>query len=104
MKRILKKRENRVLDKFMEMVVIGRRDADKKLKKGMKLIIYSSEYHGTGEEHHMHLYPASHKPYIYDDLITKIKVTETPPKSPDDVVAIKDNPPVPKEYQEAIFE
>ena len=96
------------LDHLWEMAVVGHRDADKKLPKGMKLEVETSEYHGTGEEPHMHLYPASHinrkgKANNYD-LITRVKVTEEPPQSPDDVVAIKNNPPVPKKYKQAIFE
>ena len=90
------------------MAVVGRRDADKDLPQGMRLEVVTSEYIGTGEEPHMHLYPASHKDRTGKannyDLIARVKVTENPPKNPGEVVSIKDNKAVPKEYRQAIYE
>ena len=38
------------------------------------------------------------------DLITRVKVTDTAPASPQDVVAIHDNPPLTEDYKKAIYE
>jgi hypothetical protein len=78
------------------------------LPNGMRIEVITNEYQGTGEEPHFHLFPANHisrrgKANNYD-LITRIALTEDPPKSPEDVHEIKGNNPVPKEYKEAIFE
>lgn len=93
---------------LQEMATVGRKDACKELKKGMRLEVITSEYKNTGEEKHLHLFPASHrdregKANNYD-LITRVKVTDKPPQKPSDVIAIKDNPPVPEDYQRAIYE
>lgn len=77
------------------------------LKYGMVIEVQTSEYQGTGEEPHFHLYPASHrdrkgKANNYD-LITRVRVTEQPPTRPDDIQAIYGNPPVPRVYQQAIY-
>jgi hypothetical protein len=77
------------------------------LPGGMRIEVITNEYQETGEEPHFHLFPADHvsrrgKANNYD-LITKIALTEDPPKSPEDIHEIKGNSPVPKEYKEAIF-
>ena len=99
---------NEELEHLWEMATVGRQDACKGLKNGMRLEIITSEYKNTGEEKHLHLFPASHIDRIGKannyDLITRVKVTDEPPQTPSDIVAIKDNPDVPEEYQIAIFE
>ena len=99
---------NEELEHLWEMATVGRQDACKGLKNGMRLEIITSEYKNTGEEKHLHLFPASHRDRTGKannyDLITRVKITDEPPQSPSDIVAIKDNPDVPEEYQIAIFE
>ena len=93
---------------LQEIATVGRKDACKELKNGMRLEVITSEYKNTGEEPHLHLFPASHidrtgKDNNYD-LITRVKVTDFQPKSPEDIVAIEDNPKVSEDYQKAIYE
>ena len=98
---------NEELEHLWEMATVGRQDACKGLKNGMRLEIITSEYKNTGEEKHLHLFPASHRDRTDKannyDLITRVKITDEPPQTPSDIVAIKDNPDVPEEYQIAIF-
>jgi hypothetical protein len=75
------------------------------LPNGMRIEVITTEYQGTGEEPHFHLFPANHSPRSGNqDLITRVALTETRPQSPEEVHQIKGNNPVPKEYQKAIFE
>jgi hypothetical protein len=93
---------------FQEMALMGKVASNKDLPKGMRIDVITTEFKGTGEEPHFHLFPANHitkngKSNNYD-LITRVKITENPPNNPDSVQPIVDNPPVPKEYQKAIWE
>jgi hypothetical protein len=73
----------------------------------MRIEVINTEYKGTGEEPHFHLFPANHVPRKGKannrDLITRVHITEEPPKGPRDGKARPGNSPVPREYQEAIF-
>lgn len=95
-------------DRIIEMATVGRKDSNKNLPKGMRLEVITSEYENTGEEPHLHLFPATHKDRNGKannyDLITRVKVTDFQPSSKDDIVAIKDNPEVDEDYKNAIFE
>jgi len=81
-----------------EMAVVGRKQATPKWK-GMSLEIYTSEFKGTGEEPHIHLFPANR-----ENLITRIALTKEKPQKPTDLHPIKDNSPIPKDYFDPIFE
>jgi hypothetical protein len=77
------------------------------LPDGMRLDVITKEYKGTGEEPHFHLFPANHtardgKANNYD-LITRVALPNNPPKTPNEVRAIQGNKPIPKEYQNAIY-
>lgn len=93
-------------NRLNEMALIGY-SAKRGGFKGMKLEIISSEYKGTGEEPHIHLFPANHidkdGKSNNHDLITRVKLTKEFPKSPNDIVAIKDNPEIQDEYKEEIY-
>ena len=52
--------EKRINEELLqEMATVGRKDACKELKNGMRLEVITSE--NTGEEPHLHLFPASHR-------------------------------------------
>ena len=94
---------------LQEIATVGRKEASKDLPNGMRLEVITSEYQNTGEEPHLHLFPANHKDRNGKsnnyDLITRVKVTDTAPASPpQDVVAIHDNPPLTEDYKKAIYE
>lgn len=78
------------------------------IPKGMRIEVITTEYKGTGEEAHFHLFPANHIPRNGKannyDLITRVALTNDIPKSPEDIYEIKGNNPVPEEYKEAIFQ
>ena len=90
-----------------EMALMAKIEAYSKLPKGMRIDIITTEYKGTGEEPHFHLFPANHIPRKGRannyDLITRVAITENIPSQPSDIRAIAGNKDVPKEYQEAIF-
>ena len=68
---------------------------------GMRLEIETSA--GAVREPHIHLYPANHKSGDTNDLITRIALPEQRPVLPSDVYAIKNSPPVPKDYIQPII-
>ena len=41
---------------LQEIATVGRKDACKELKNGMRLEVITSEYKNTGEEPHLHLF------------------------------------------------
>ena len=92
-----------------EMALMALIRADPRtLPKGMRIEVITTEYKGTGEEQHFHLFPANHisrkgKANNYD-LITRVALPEKPPNGPEEIYAITNNPIVPKEYQRAIYE
>lgn len=83
---VLNELEEQNLQPLQEMATVGRKDSCKELPKGMRIEVITSEYNGTGEEPHLHLFPASHKDKNGKannyDLITRVKVTNLPPSSP----------------------
>ena len=51
---------NEEIEHLQEMATIGRKEACRGLKDGMRLEVITSEYRNTGEEPHLHLFLASH--------------------------------------------
>ena len=91
-----------------EMALMGIIQANPRmLPNGARIEVITSEYKGTGEEPHFHLFPANHKSKAGKannyDLITRVALTKELPEYENDIHSIKDNNPVPKEYQKAIF-
>ena len=82
------------------MATVEKMNSNKKLSKGIRLEIITREYKNTGEEPHFHLLAASHRDRDVKannyDLITRVKVTDDLPETKDDIVVIKDNPPIEK--------
>jgi len=97
------KEEQYAQSHLREMAVVGRMAATPKWD-GMKLEIETSEYKGTGEMPHLHLYPANHKSGERSGLITRIALTENPPETTNDLRPIKDNAEIPKDYLLPILE
>jgi hypothetical protein len=90
-------------ESLKEMAVVGFKQATPKWP-GMKIEVETSEFHGTGEEAHAHLYPANHKSGDKKDLITRFALTDEPPETSEDVRVIKGNPPLTIDYKNAIFQ
>ena len=93
-------------DRLLEMAKVANIQKNQMgLKQGMTIIIYTSNYKGSGEEPNFHLFP-----YISEnipnksDLITRVKITQNIPKDTNDIVSIDGNPEVPTEYKEVILE
>ena len=91
-----------------EMALMALIKSNSKLPKGMRIEIITSEYQGTGEKPHFHLFPANHisrpgKANNYD-LITRVEITDNLPSQPSDIHAIEGNDLLSKKYQKAIFE
>jgi hypothetical protein len=86
-----------------EMAVLGLVPATPKWA-GMRIEIETSEYKGTGEKPHAHLYPANHKSGNKDDLITRFELTKKRPRKPKDIHSVDNNPAIPIDYLQPIFD
>lgn len=104
-----KKERLKELQKVREMALMALVQGNPRtLPNGMRIEVITSEFKGTGEEPHFHLFPANHRTRDGRannyDLITRVAITKEIPSQPSDIHAIANNEPVPKEYQEAIYE
>jgi hypothetical protein len=86
-----------------EMAVLGYKSATPKWP-GMKIEVETSEYQGTGEKPHAHLYAANHKSGHKEGLITRFELTDKHPEKPSDIKPLNGNPAIPADYVQPIFE
>jgi len=93
---------------FQERALIALVKANPKtLPEGMRIEVITTKYNATSEKPHFYLFPADHTPKKGNannyDLISRVFLSDEPPKNIEDIRAIKGNKPISEIYKKAIL-